>query len=170
MIQFIYVQLIEVDLKTHGIDKSELEKIWFDESRKTKKTEAMWARGLLKHSRFSLDDVIVDYASTTYELAKPILEGRQVELESGELRHELGLGEFLLQEEFQVGEYYDVADLLVSLKRFFGVDVLPTFIGHGGYHPSLFEVGVLTTKDGSTRIDHPMVSKVPQGKFLMRHL
>lgn len=138
-----------------------MEKIWFHWSRKREKTEALWAHSLLKHADFSIGDCISAYASTTYKLAKPILESE---------KHHPGLGEFLLQEGFEVGKYYDVADLLVSLKRFFGVDVLPTFIRQGGIHPSLFEVGVLTTKDGTKRIDHPMVSKVPPGKFLMRHL
>ncbi|KAK1390849.1 hypothetical protein POM88_019027 [Heracleum sosnowskyi] len=163
-------KLIDEDLKKHEINKADLEKLWFEESRTTEKTEAMWCQSLVKHYQFSLYDLLLEYASTTYKLAKPVLEGTEVELESGELEHQLGLGEFLLKEGFVVGKYHDVKKLMESLKRFFGVDVFPTFVGHGAYHPSLFEVGVLTTKDGAKRIDHPMASKVPEGLFLMREL
>ncbi|KAL6521343.1 hypothetical protein OROGR_017912 [Orobanche gracilis] len=113
----------------------------------------MWGHGLLKHFQFSNGDYIRDYASKTCDLAHPILKGS----EGG-----LGLGEFLAEEGFVVGEYHEVKKLLVSLKKFFKVDVCPTFVCHGAYHPSLFEVGVLATKDCSQRIPHLMVSKFPQ--------
>lgn len=57
-----------------------------------------------------------------------------------------------------------------SSREFLTVDAYPTFVGHGGYHPALFEVGVLAKKDCSARIFHPMSTKVPQGKFLMRRI
>ena len=72
-----------------------------------------------------------------------------------------------MEEGFVVGKYYEVAKLLVSLKKFFGVDVFPTFIGHGGHRPSLYEVGVLFTKDCTQMIHHPRVGEVSQEKFLM---
>ncbi|KAL6542792.1 hypothetical protein OROHE_010312 [Orobanche hederae] len=153
--------LIAEDLKEHGIHKDELAELWFDERRTKEATYAMWEHGLLKHFRFSHDDYIPHYASKIYEIARPILKG---------IEGKPALGKFLLDEGFNVGAYHDVEKLLVSLKEFFGVDAYPTFIGHGGYHPALFEVGVLATKDCDRRIHHPMVAKVPKGKFLMRHL
>lgn len=155
--------MIAEDLKEHNIAKADLADLWWDERRKPEATDAMWQHGLLKHFRFSHDDYISDYASKTYELARPILRGSD---------GQPGLGEFLLSEGFRVGEYHEVTDLLLALKQFFGgLDAAcPTFIGHGGYHPALFEVGVLATKDSTQKISHPMLTKVPRGKFLMRHL
>ncbi|KAL6521344.1 hypothetical protein OROGR_017913 [Orobanche gracilis] len=152
--------LITEDLRAHNIDEAKLAELWYNERKNTKATEAMWGRGLLKNFQFSNGDYIRDYASKTYDLAHSILKGS----EGG-----LGLGEFLAEEGFVVGKYYKVKKLLVSLK-FFKVDACPTFIGHGAYHPSPFEVGVLATKDFSQRIPHLMVSEVPQEKFIMRHL
>lgn len=153
----IKLQLIKLDLKTCGIEETEMKELWYSDSGNT---ENMWGHGLVKHSRFSFSpgDLIYDYASKIFYMAKPILKGSE---------GCPGLGEFLMQEGFVVGQYHDVADLMVSLKKFFGVDVYPTFIGHGGYHPSLFEIGLLATRDCARRLPHPMSSKVPKGKFLM---
>lgn len=118
-----------------------------------------WATALLKHSRFSLDEAIDNYASKTYDLAYPIINGTE---------HQPGLGEFLETKKFYTGKYHKVANLMPALKDFFGVDVYPTFVGHAGYHPSLLEVGVLTNKECNTKIHHPMSTTIPPGEFLMR--
>ncbi|KAK1401178.1 hypothetical protein POM88_000783 [Heracleum sosnowskyi] len=149
-----------MDLNMCGIEKrlSQLE-LWWDDRRWD--IEDMWARKMLKHSGFSNFDLILVYASMTYLVEKLILKGSE---------GKLGLKVFLVKKEFLVGKYYHVADLLVALKEYFGVDICPTFVGHGGYHPSLFEVGVIFNKDYTQMIPHPMVTKVPNGQFLLRHI
>ncbi|KAL6528847.1 hypothetical protein OROMI_029023 [Orobanche minor] len=138
--------------------ESQLEELWYEE---TGNTNFMWGHGSLKHSNFSLDEGIPNYGYTLYSIALPILQGTN---------GQPGLGDFLAKEGFKAGRYYDVADLLVSLKKFFGVEAYPTFFKHGGYHPSLFEIALLLSKDGTKRLDHPMAAKARKGKFLMRRI
>ncbi|KAL6512305.1 hypothetical protein OROHE_019947 [Orobanche hederae] len=99
--------------------ESELEELWYEE---TGNTNFMWGHESLKHSNFSLDEGIPNYGYTLYSIAEPILQGTN---------GQPGLGDFLAKEGFKAGRYYDVADLLVSLKKFFGVEGYPTFFKHG---------------------------------------
>ncbi|KAL6548244.1 hypothetical protein OROGR_008665 [Orobanche gracilis] len=149
---------IKADLFKRELEESELEELWYEE---TGNTNFMWGHGSLKHSNFSLDEGIPNYGYTLYSIAQSILQGTN---------GQPGLGDFLANEGFKAGRYYDVADLLVSLKKFFGVEAYPTFFKHGGYHPSLFEIALLLSKDGTKRLDHPMAAKAPKGKFLMRKI
>lgn len=150
--------MIKLDMDLHCITDDELQQLWWPE---LGDPQDFWATSLLKHSWFSLDEAITDYVSKTFELASPMINGTD---------DQPGLGEFLEMRGFTTGKYHDVAHLLPALKDFFTVDAYPTFVGHGGYHPALAEVGVLTVKDCSAKIFHPMSTTVPQGKFLMRRL
>ena len=93
---------------------------------------------MVKHSRFFTFDSVKNYASLTYQLADPILNGKG---------NNLSLGEFL-GNKLKIGEYHKVDDLKIELFFVFGVDVYPTFIAQGR-HPSLYEIGILYTKYGS---------------------
>lgn len=146
--------LVYLDLLNNDISKSNLEKIWWHDGRTP--TEEFWYNGMIKHYRFATEGTIPDYASLTYKLADPILNGSE------------SLKDFL-RKRFKVCKYHKVEVLMASLKEFFGVDVYPTFVRHG-HHPSLFEIGILYTKDGSKRINHPLVNNVPTGKFLMKYI
>ncbi|KAL6568726.1 hypothetical protein OROHE_004410 [Orobanche hederae] len=133
---------IEIDMERHGISEAELQQLWWPEIGDMKD---FWATSMLKHSWFFLDENITDYASKTFKLADPIINGTN---------NKPGLGEFLEMRNLCTGKYHEVTHLLGALKEFFTVDGYPNFVGHGGYHPSLFEVGVIATKDCSARISH----------------
>lgn len=64
--------MIALDLDVHNITHDQLKQLWWPESGDV---DNFWATGLLKHSRFSLYDAITDYASKTYQLANPMING-----------------------------------------------------------------------------------------------
>lgn len=88
-----------------------------------------------------------------YDLAIPFFDGKDRDIRK------------ILQEAgFNVGEYHNVKDFQMVLKKALGVDVHLVFKPYKG-HPILDEISIMFDTTGKL-MNHPSAAQVPEGKFL----